>query len=91
MIYIYIAFAVDGCCLPWVNMHEILNLVKLLSHRSLCYEMNHAPSKALTLEVTPTVGFQVEEFSKNGINFTVYDMSGQGIDIVVYGSIITQM
>lgn len=28
--------------------------------------------------MTPTVGFQVEEFSKNGINFTVYDMSGQG-------------
>lgn len=36
------------------------------------------PKKAQTLEVTPTVGFQVEEFSKNGINFTVYDMSGQG-------------
>ena len=30
------------------------------------------------MEVTPTVGFQVEEFSKNNINFTVYDMSGQG-------------
>jgi ADP-ribosylation factor-like protein 6 len=29
-------------------------------------------------EVTPTVGFQVEEFSKGQINFTVYDMSGQG-------------
>lgn len=28
--------------------------------------------------MTPTVGFQVEEFSKNDINFTVYDMSGQG-------------
>ena len=64
MIAIYIAVAVDGCCLPWVNMHEILNLVKLLSHRSLCYEMNHAPSKAQLFEVTPTVGFQVEEFSK---------------------------
>jgi GTPase SAR1 family protein len=24
------------------------------------------------------VGFQVEQFSKNNINFTVYDMSGQG-------------
>lgn len=24
------------------------------------------------------MGFQVEEFSKNNINFTVYDMSGQG-------------
>jgi len=30
------------------------------------------------LEVTPTVGFQVEEFRKKNINFTVYDMSGQG-------------
>jgi ADP-ribosylation factor-like protein 6 len=27
--------------------------------------------------VTPTVGFQVEEFKKNNLNFTVYDMSGQ--------------
>jgi len=41
--------------------------------------INHLkPKKATTLEVTPTVGFQVEEFSKNNINFTVYDMSGQG-------------
>ena len=29
-------------------------------------------------EVVPTVGFQVEEFSKNGLAFTVFDMSGQG-------------
>jgi ADP-ribosylation factor-like protein 6 len=36
------------------------------------------PKKAMTSEVTPTVGFQVEEFSKNNINFTVFDMSGQG-------------
>ena len=28
-------------------------------------------------EVTPTVGFQVEQFAKGKINFTVYDMSGQ--------------
>ena len=28
-------------------------------------------------EVTPTVGFQVDEFKKNNINFTVFDMSGQ--------------
>ena len=28
-------------------------------------------------EVTPTVGFQVEQFTKGKINFTVYDMSGQ--------------
>ena len=36
------------------------------------------PSSATVTEVTPTVGFQVEEFSKGLINFTVYDMSGQG-------------
>jgi hypothetical protein len=34
--------------------------------------------QANTFEVTPTVGFQVEEFSKNNLHFTVYDMSGQG-------------
>jgi ADP-ribosylation factor-like protein 6 len=28
--------------------------------------------------VTPTVGFQVEELKKNNINFTMFDMSGQG-------------
>ena len=28
-------------------------------------------------EITPTVGFQVEQFTKGKINFTVYDMSGQ--------------
>jgi ADP-ribosylation factor-like protein 6 len=34
--------------------------------------------QAKTSEVTPTVGFTIEEFSKNNISFTVYDMSGQG-------------
>jgi ADP-ribosylation factor-like protein 6 len=34
--------------------------------------------QAKTIEVTPTVGFTIEEFSKNNISFTVYDMSGQG-------------
>jgi ADP-ribosylation factor-like protein 6 len=29
------------------------------------------------MEVIPTVGFQVEEFAKNNLHFTVYDMSGQ--------------
>lgn len=28
-------------------------------------------------EATPTVGFQVEEFAKDNLNFTVFDMSGQ--------------
>ena len=32
----------------------------------------------MATEVVPTVGFSVEEFSKNGLNFTVFDMSGQG-------------
>jgi ADP-ribosylation factor-like protein 6 len=29
-------------------------------------------------EITPTVGFNVEQFSRSGINFTVFDMSGAG-------------
>lgn len=29
-------------------------------------------------EVTPTVGYSIEIFTKNNINFTVFDMSGQG-------------
>jgi GTPase SAR1 family protein len=41
--------------------------------------INHLkPKKASTFEVTPTVGFQVEELKKNNINFTIFDMSGQG-------------
>mmetsp|Transcript_22913 Transcript_22913/g.23563 ORF Transcript_22913/g.23563 Transcript_22913/m.23563 type:complete len:188 (-) Transcript_22913:32-595(-) len=41
--------------------------------------INHLkPKKASTFEVTPTVGFQVEELRKNNINFTIFDMSGQG-------------
>ena len=28
--------------------------------------------------IAPTVGFNVENFSKNNISFTVFDMSGQG-------------
>jgi len=41
--------------------------------------INHLKSKKTSsTEITPTVGFQVEEFSKGSINFTVYDMSGQG-------------
>ena len=40
--------------------------------------INHIkPKKAGPIEVTPTVGFQVEEFAKNNLHFTVYDMSGQ--------------
>jgi ADP-ribosylation factor-like protein 6 len=30
------------------------------------------------VEIAATVGFKVETFSKSKINFTVFDMSGQG-------------
>ena len=33
--------------------------------------------QAVTQEVVPTVGFAVEEFAKNNLAFTVFDMSGQ--------------
>jgi ADP-ribosylation factor-like protein 6 len=36
------------------------------------------PKKQQTLDVTPTVGFSVEEFEKDNLSFTVFDMSGQG-------------
>eukprot|EP00296_Roombia_truncata_P001254 JP436997.1.p1 GENE.JP436997.1~~JP436997.1.p1 ORF type:complete len:182 (+),score=29.05 JP436997.1:57-602(+) len=36
------------------------------------------PKKANVTEITPTVGFQVDTFTKNGVSFTVFDMSGQG-------------
>jgi GTPase SAR1 family protein len=40
--------------------------------------INHLkPKKSQSKEVVPTVGFQVEEFSKANLNFTVFDMSGQ--------------
>ena len=42
--------------------------------------INHLKPKKVAsagAEITPTVGFQVEEFAKNNINFTMYDMSGQ--------------
>ncbi len=40
--------------------------------------LDHSRIQVSTFEVTPTVGFQVEEFAKNNLHFTVYDMSGQG-------------
>ena len=41
--------------------------------------INHLkPKKASVTEVVPTVGFQVETFTKDNINFTIFDMSGQG-------------
>ena len=40
--------------------------------------INHIkPQKAIaTFEVTPTVGYQVETFTKHNLNFTILDMSG---------------
>nr|QXF29024.1 Arl6 [Vischeria sp. CAUP Q 202] len=35
------------------------------------------PSAAGVVETTPTVGFQMEQFTRNNIRFTVFDMSGQ--------------
>ena len=37
----------------------------------------HANSANNNEEVVPTIGFQVEEFQREGIKFTVFDMSGQ--------------
>ncbi|TYZ62670.1 hypothetical protein PybrP1_002849 [[Pythium] brassicae (nom. inval.)] len=40
--------------------------------------VNHLkPKKSQAREVVPTIGFQVEEFTKANLNFTVFDMSGQ--------------
>src|SRR6056300_106798 len=36
------------------------------------------PKKYAEVEIAATVGFKVETFSKSKINFTVFDMSGQG-------------
>ena len=40
--------------------------------------INHLrPKKSQAHEVVPTVGFSMDEFSKNNLNFSVFDMSGQ--------------
>ncbi len=40
--------------------------------------INHLkPKRTATFEVSPTVGYQVEEFVKHNLNFTVMDMSGE--------------
>jgi GTPase SAR1 family protein len=36
------------------------------------------PKQNAVREITPTVGFNVEQFSRSSINFTVFDMSGAG-------------
>jgi len=40
--------------------------------------VSNSVCKDAASEVVPTVGFQVEQFSKSNINFTAFDMSGQG-------------
>jgi ADP-ribosylation factor-like protein 6 len=39
--------------------------------------LNALKPKSASLETVPTVGFSTEEFKKNGVNFTAFDMSGQ--------------
>jgi ADP-ribosylation factor-like protein 6 len=29
------------------------------------------------MDTTPTVGFQMEQFTRNNVKFTIFDMSGQ--------------
>ncbi|CAM9448638.1 unnamed protein product [Heterosigma akashiwo] len=61
--------------MSWV---EVRILVVGLDNSGKTTLINHIkPKKATTFEATPTVGFQVEEFSKNSLNFTIFDMSGQ--------------
>jgi len=36
------------------------------------------PKKMAAADIVPTVGFNVEEFEKAGLQFTIFDMSGQG-------------
>ena len=44
---------------------------------TLIHHLKPKTTTATPFEVTPTVGFQIEEFKKNNVNFTVFDMSGQ--------------
>ncbi|GMI50548.1 hypothetical protein ScalyP_jg4249 [Parmales sp. scaly parma] len=58
--------------------HEVRILVIGLDNSGKTTLINHLkPRKAATFEVTPTVGFSVEEFSKHNLNFTCFDMSGE--------------
>ncbi|GMI32744.1 hypothetical protein TrCOL_g5736 [Triparma columacea] len=58
---------------------EVRILVIGLDNSGKTTLINHIkPGSTSTFEVTPTVGYNVEEFSKNNLNFTVFDMSGEG-------------
>lgn len=37
--------------------------------------INHLKGQT-NVEVTPTIGYNVEKFTKNNFNFTIFDMSG---------------
>jgi ADP-ribosylation factor-like protein 6 len=39
--------------------------------------INYLKPKKANLETVPTIGLSTEEFSKNGVQFTAFDMSGQ--------------
>ena len=46
--------------------------------------INHLrPKKSQAHEVVPTVGFSMDEFSKDNLKFTVFDMSGQVKNYIV--------
>ena len=51
---------------------------------TLIHHLKPKTTTATPFEVTPTVGFQIEEFKKNNVNFTVFDMSGQVGNSVLY-------
>mmetsp|Transcript_10121 Transcript_10121/g.21335 ORF Transcript_10121/g.21335 Transcript_10121/m.21335 type:complete len:203 (-) Transcript_10121:334-942(-) len=58
--------------------NEVQILVIGLDNSGKTTIINHIKPKQLqSNEVTPTVGFSVEEFAKDNIHFTIFDMSGQ--------------
>ena len=58
--------------------NEVQILVIGLDNSGKTTIINHIKPKQLqSSEVTPTVGFSVEEFAKDNIHFTIFDMSGQ--------------
>ena len=45
---------------------------------TLIHQLKPQKEKATVFEVVPTAGYEVKELVKNNINFTIFDMSGQG-------------
>ncbi|DAZ97649.1 TPA: hypothetical protein N0F65_003967 [Lagenidium giganteum] len=61
-----------------IKKTEVRILVVGLDNSGKTTLINHLkPKKSQNREVVPTIGFQVEEFSKSNLSFTVFDMSGQ--------------